>query len=304
MRVLSSLQGESANLLANVNQALARDPDFSLAYAGPSPDELTIAIRDQLAQENARRALTLDPSSGLAYAALGVAHRFARRDPEAEGALERALEFHPSDPRVLRDVAFFHIYRGRYERALDFARRIVGIDPGLGNFLISNALWCLRDLEEAQAALDKVLALRPNFNIAHMFAGHIAALRGDQAAALKSYQLAETFGIAELGPGMLSQIALGYQLAGHAENARRVFQQFKGSADECIVSEATWVLAYLAVEDTDNALLSLRGAVDRGGAGEDIFEAFVAFNVFDLQVLEKPEFAKARKKLGVAANAR
>jgi TolB-like protein/tetratricopeptide (TPR) repeat protein len=307
---------ESATLLANLDEALALDPDFALAYALKAreyaysmarsvrrDDELTIALRDQLAQENAGRALALDPNSGLAYAALAVAHRFGRRDGEAETAFERALTLYPSDPRVLRDIAFFNIFRGRYDHALEFVYRLVDVDPVLGNYLMMQTLWFLGELDEAQAAVDKVLAILPNNWAAHIFAGLLAVLKGDPAAAAKSFQLSETFGLAELGAGMLAWVGLGYELIGRIDDARRVFETIESLAQEYIVSDAIWVMAYLAIDDKDNALRSLRRAADHCGPGEDIFEALVAFNMLRVPTLEEPDFVKARRALGVVAKA-
>ena len=75
-------------------------------------------------------------------------------------------------------------------------------------------------------------------------------------------------------------------------------------AEEFIVSDAIWVLAYLAIDDKGKALRSLRRAGDHDGPGEDIFEAMVAFNMLRAPTLEEPEFVKARKRLGVVAGAR
>ncbi len=308
---------ESATLLANLDEALALDPDFALAYAMKAreyaysmarsirrSDELNISLRDELARENAERALALDPSSGLAHAALAVAHRFARRDDEAEPAFDRALALCPSDTRVLRDVAFFNIFRGRYERGLEFAHRLVHVEPVLGNYLIAQGGWVLDELDESRAAIEKVLAILPSFGVAHMVAGTLAVMKGDQTAAMKSLQLAETFGLAKLGSGMLSWVALGYRLIGCEDDARRLYETIESLAEEFIVSDAIWVLAYLAIDDKGKALRSLRRAGDHGGPGEDIFEAMVAFNMLRAPTLEEPEFVKARKRLGVVAGAR
>jgi len=66
------------------------------------------------------------------------------------------------------------------------------------------------------------------------------------------------------------------------------------------VTDAAWALAYLAVDDLENALLSLTRAADQGSAGEDISAATITFNMLSAPVLEQPEFLELRRRLGFA----
>ncbi len=302
---------QSATFHRNLDRALELDPDFSLAYAAKAreyaysmaravrrDDELTIEIRYELAQKNAERALALDRESALAFSALGVAHRFAHRDKEAEDALGRALELNPKDARILRDLAFFRIYRGRFPEAIEVARNIVDIDPATGHYLLSHAAQYTKNLEEGQTEIQIVLSLAPNFAFAHMTAGLIEAAKGEKIAAYRSFQLAETLGIHDLGPVLLGQVALGYQVIGRRKDARRLFDEFEMLAKEYVVSDGAWTLAHLAVEDWDEALRSMERVADRRAPGTDLPETLIAFNIFALPELEQEEFLMARKRLG------
>ena len=141
-------------------------------------DELTVTARDELARQNAMHALALGADSGLAHAGLAVANRFARRDEEALFAFDRALELSPSDPRVLRDTAFYHLFRGRYDSALEIARKIVRTEPGLGSFIVAYALMPIGELESALAACRNALSLHPDLSLAHQLHGFIMLAKG------------------------------------------------------------------------------------------------------------------------------
>ena len=86
-----------------LDQAIAADPDFALAYAYKAfrehralvglydvpPDE--VAELEHLVRSNAEQALALDPTLGLAHAALAATHFVNWRGAEAEQAFQRAI---------------------------------------------------------------------------------------------------------------------------------------------------------------------------------------------------------------------
>ena len=250
---------QSAAIHRSLDQALTLDPRFAVAYAlkardyaysmarlVPRSDELTVTVRDELARKYTEDALALDPDSGLAHAGLAVAHRFARRDKEARLAFKRALELNPFDPRVLRDIAFFELFRGRYDIAFEVAREITEIDPGLGNFLIGWTLMPMGKFEDALTACRNVLSLRPDFSLAHQLHGFIMLTKGDKAKALESLRLSEDLGyMSSVHP--IAQTGFAYQVLGHREDALRIFKKFKALSRDYFVTDAAWALAYLAV---------------------------------------------------------
>jgi adenylate cyclase len=304
---------ESANFLRYLDQAIELDRDFALAYALKAreyaysmsrpirlSDELTVAVRDRLARDNAERALMLDPDSGVAYSGLAVAHRFARRDDDAIASLDRALERNPDDPRVLRDAAFFHLYRCRYKSALDVARRIIEIDPALGYVIAAVAFWHKGDLDDAHTHMQKALSLNPRLFAPQIFSGWVALLRGDRARAVESLRVAEGLGVAEAGGAtFLPSLAMAYRRLGNLEDAARISSDIEALAQKFVVSDAARALACLAVDDEDAALGFLERAATARSACEDLNEAFIAFNMLPVPVLEQPEFVAVRERLPV-----
>lgn len=210
----------------------------------------------------------------------------------------RALELNPQDARILRDLAFFRISRGRLPEAVEIARRIVDSDPATGHYLLAHAAQFTKDFDAGRTEIRLVLDLAPNFAIGHMTAGLIEAAKGEKTAAYGSLQLAETLGIRDLGLLSLGQVAIGYRVIGHRADAHRLAEELKILAKEHVVGDGIWTLAHLAAGEWDKALRSMERAAARRSAGVDIFEPRVAFNIFALPELERDEFLAARKRLG------
>jgi TolB-like protein/class 3 adenylate cyclase/Tfp pilus assembly protein PilF len=172
-------------------QALARDPNFALAYARLAnsrlnrhwfSNRLTSAQLDEV-KSDIERALAIAPDSPDAYQALALFHYWGHRDYDsALRATDRAVELQPSDAvsRQLRAA----IYRRRgewrrslaeFERALELDPRDAGIPTEMGN-----AYLFLRRWNQAEQALSHALALDPhNINAAYHLAQTYANSAGD-----------------------------------------------------------------------------------------------------------------------------
>jgi adenylate cyclase len=116
-------------------QAIGRDPEFALAYAGLA-DVLVQIARWRLpdwqeavaeALDGARKAVALAPELADAQLALGAALSLSH-DPEAANAYARALELAPHDADVHYRMARFLVLSGdkagairHYERAFELA---------------------------------------------------------------------------------------------------------------------------------------------------------------------------------------
>ncbi len=304
---------ESALFHRYLDDALRLDPDFALAYAAKAreyayslgrpvrlSDELDPLMRGALARENAERALVLDRDCGVAYAALGVLNRFSRRDEEAEGSFEKALALTPQDPRVLRDLTFYYLFRGRFHDASQIAQRFISVDPGFGSLLLAESRWWGGDLNEGLHVIQKALALRPNVSFVHAMHGFMLLLNGDSAGAFKALRVAETLGIAN-SPMGLSLLAYGYRRLDRAEDALRLFEKMADFSQTRTVDHGSWAMSHLAAGNVNDALKSLNLAASDSTPGNDVNSGLIAFNFLQDPTLEQSEFVRAREKLGVTA---
>ena len=116
-------------------------------------------------------AIELNPSNARAYSTLGMVLVFAGKAEAAIPQLERALRLSPQDPVLwtfmgLRSLALVHLKR--YEEAVEWARRAVR-QPNVAYLPYSHlasALGQLGRAEDARAALDDAVRLKPDFSLA------------------------------------------------------------------------------------------------------------------------------------------
>jgi Tfp pilus assembly protein PilF len=124
---------------SQLSSALILDPQFATAWAelarariwkfdGRAPNPTAEACGK--ARDAAIRALELDPSLALAHRAKGIVLQNCDENiPAAEGEFNRALELQPDNPLVLISRAHLADQMGRPERAIEFARHAMAVDP-------------------------------------------------------------------------------------------------------------------------------------------------------------------------------
>ena len=127
--------------------------------------------------------------------------------------------------------------------------------------------------------------------------GFILLSTGEKLNALEALRLSEELGY-ESSIYAIAHTGFAYQVLGNRQAALRIFEKIEILAREYIMTDAAWALAYLAVDDLDNALQSLSRAADQSNTGEDISVATITFNTFSAPVLEQPEFLELRRRLG------
>jgi len=154
-------------------QALARDPNFALAYARLAYSELyrhwfiTNLTSEELAEvkSNIERALAIAPALPDAHLALGVFYYWGHRDYDAGlRELDRALELQPSSSLSWNYRASIHRRRGEWQRALAEFDRAAELDPrdALNPADIGATYMILRRWSDAERALTRALALDPH----------------------------------------------------------------------------------------------------------------------------------------------
>jgi TolB-like protein/class 3 adenylate cyclase/Tfp pilus assembly protein PilF len=156
-----------------LNQALARDPSFFLAYCqlAFTHDQLYFlgfehtAERLALAEAALKAAFRLQPDAGEAH--LARAENLYRCHLDYEGALselDNARRALPNDPRVFELTGYIRRRQGRYEEGLQSLQRAIELDPR--NFFtlqqIGLSYYTLRRYSDVAAVLDRALAINPN----------------------------------------------------------------------------------------------------------------------------------------------
>ncbi|HET9326949.1 MAG TPA: tetratricopeptide repeat protein, partial [Candidatus Eisenbacteria bacterium] len=197
---------DTTRAIEYLKQALARDPEFALAWA-----ELGRAHSREAAQgwtptaqgywrarEAVERSLALEPDLAEGHAGMGlirVNHDWDWRGVEASFA--RALELAPGNATVLRWAGTLALSLGRLEEAIGLCRRALEQDP-LSASAYSNlglALIAAGRFAEAEAAYRKSLELAPQRISAHasLSLTLLAQSRGEEALAEAMQEPSELF---------------------------------------------------------------------------------------------------------------
>lgn len=112
--------------------------------------------------------------------------QFKQRDyPNAEQVFQRVIEIDENEPLGYMGIAQIAMRRRDYEAAADNALTAVELRHHLlgGHLLLAKALARLGRLAEAIAAANTVLALRPNFRLAHRYLVRLHRMAGSNALA-------------------------------------------------------------------------------------------------------------------------
>jgi TolB-like protein len=164
-------------------QALARDPNFALAYARLAYSELvrhwfvSNLTSAELAEvkSNIDRALAIAPALPDAHLALAVFHYWGYRDYDsALRELDRTVELQPNSAVARAFHAYIYRRRGEWEQSLVAAERAAELDPRDPSIPrdIGVTYAALRRWSDAERELNRALAVDPHYALA---AGNLAA---------------------------------------------------------------------------------------------------------------------------------
>ena len=182
-------------------QAIEKDSDFALAYAGLSDAYGALWYFNLLpptetlprAETYALKALALDNSLAEAHLSLADMEPFYKWDWEAaDREYRRALELNPNFAAaylVPANLLPLDHLLGRFDEAMASARRAAEFDPlsPAVHSSISGVLLHSRRYEEAIANLERIIEFEPDFPLSYEWLASIYELagRGDEAVQLR-----------------------------------------------------------------------------------------------------------------------
>jgi TolB-like protein/Tfp pilus assembly protein PilF len=222
--------------LAEVDRAIALDPNYSAAYALRA--NLLLDIRTTATVDTARdlreqairtaeRAVALAPNYADAHIALGNVRGDLLQDFVGAGAeFDRALTLAPGSAYVQRTIAVHSAALGRFDSAIPAARRGVALDPQ--NWAVYDreaaTYYLARRYGEALAALQHAQALKPGTSELNYWLWRIQFLSG---------QAEQTRQLCEVPTTRLEEqdrhlcLALTYHVLGRQVDAEHELEQFK-----------------------------------------------------------------------------
>src|SRR5437867_2291256 len=180
------------------NQAVAKDPNYALAYVGLSDSYLLLpnygstSSQEALppARTAAKKALALDDSLAEAHASLGLLATIELDLNRALSELERAVQLKPNYATAHHWLALADMTLARFDPAIREGKRAIELDP-LSVIINADFSWlylCARRYDEAEAQARKTLEIDPHFFLAHYYLGIALQLKGRLGEAIPELQ--------------------------------------------------------------------------------------------------------------------
>ncbi len=181
------------------NQAVEKDPRYTLAYAGLASAHALLPYYGASQQENHPRALAaglkaqeLDPDLAEVHSVLGYIREIRFEFTLAETEYLRAIELDPNYPTARHWYSTFLRRNGRLDEALAEARRALELDP-LSLIIMTNlaqTLLTMRKYEQTVEQCRRIIDLDSDFPWSYLFLGMTAEMRGEYDAAIAEYEKA------------------------------------------------------------------------------------------------------------------
>jgi TolB-like protein len=261
--------------IAFYEQAIARDPNYALAYAGLAQAYILVpfyAGAERLdsyakAKEAALKALHLDPNLAEAHAALGKVLFHSEIDlAGATREYKRAIELKPNDATAHHWFSNDTLTAlARFEEAIAEGKRAVELDPlsTVINTDLGTTFYYARRYDESVRQLRKTLEIDPTSFYAHYNLGILLQATGDLSGAISEYEKAKRLGDNPLVSTLCAQ-AKAY--AGDKDVALRMLNDLDELSKHREVVGYLRALLYLSLNNKDQALRWLeQGFEERDG---------------------------------------
>ncbi len=254
-----------------LQQAIARDPNYALAYNGLAyyywaGADWLMAGSDAWprSREAAKKALQFDPTLAEAHVWLGSAFLLYDRDPAAgEREFQTALAMQPGLASIHQYYGWFLGATGRLDEGIAESQRAVALDPlsPEASTWLSVNLYLARRYEGAIAELRAALSGNPEFHYARLWLGRAYARTGRYPEAiteLKHALQSAKFGNSEYR----SALGRAYADAGNTAEATKVLNELRERSSSEFVSAVFVALIQVGLHDMEGALTSLTQAAD------------------------------------------
>jgi TolB-like protein/Tfp pilus assembly protein PilF len=285
-------------------QALDRDPAYSLAYAGLADTYAYLSFFNVVAPREAMpkaktaavKGLEIDKDLAEAHVSLGyVSFTYDGDWPAAGKHFEQALALNPAYSRGHTFYTFYLSSSGRSEEALEVAKGALDLDPASPAVSHSLAvqLYLARKFDRAIEQAHDTLEMDANFAISYAVLGEVYLSKGmyrEGLSALEKYSALNRSGAASLA-------LLGYSHArlGERKESLQVIEALKAASKQSFVPALFVALVYAGLEDKDQAFTWLEKAY------EERFSRLAYLKVEALwdPLRSDPRFADLLRRVGI-----
>ncbi|MFN2621212.1 MAG: tetratricopeptide repeat protein [Chthoniobacterales bacterium] len=253
------------------NQAIAKDPNYALAYAGLADSYLLLpnyggtSSKEALppARVAAQKALELDDSLAEAHASLGLLATIELDLDRAANELARAVQLKPNYATAHHWHSLSLMTLARFDPAIAEGKRAIELDP-LSLIINADDSWlyfCARRYDEAEGQARKTLEMDPHFFLAHYYLGVALQLKGHLAGAIAEFQKA--FDINN-DPYSLAALGQAYARTGQKEEAVKILARLNEEAKSRYAAPYAMALINLGLGEKERAIDELERAYAEG----------------------------------------
>ena len=260
------------------NQAIAKDPNYALAYAGLADSYTLLSVfsaaspQDSIPQARvaAKKALELDNTLAEAHASSGrILSGYDYDFERAIAEFERAIQLNPNYATSYHWISNGPLTaRGEFDRAITEGKRAVELDPlsMIDNADLGQIYFYARRYDEAISQVGKAIEIDPHSYLAHYYLGQIYQLQGHLTEAIAEYQKAVEL---DDDPQALAFLGQAQARIGQRDEAQEILSRMTEEAKSRYVSAYSFALMFIALGDKERAIDALERAY-REGAANDI----------------------------------
>jgi tetratricopeptide (TPR) repeat protein len=289
--------------LDHFHHAIELDPDYALAYAGVgyvyavgagTYEEPGEAMRK--AREASLQALKLDETLPQAHFSLALVKWWFDWDwAAAEAEFKRAIELDPNNAIYRAVYADYLSTQERSTDAMAQAQHAQELDPI--SVYVSSAqakvFYISRQYDRALEGYRQMLELDPDSARGRRDLGNVLLQRGQYAEAIAALRQAVA---RKSDPDFISDLAHGYAVAGHRDEARRTLAQLLQIAKRRYVSPVYIARVHAGLGDNAQALALLNQAFQQRS---DQLTGLRVDPAFD-RMRTDPRFVDLLRRVGLA----
>ncbi len=246
------------------NQAIAKDPNYALAYVGLADSYLLLSSYAAVspaeslppARSALKKALELDDSLAEAHASFGLLTTLELDLHRALDELKRAVELKPNYATAHHWLALAHMTLAQFDSAISEAKRAIELDP-LSLVINADTSWIYfsaRRYDEAEAQVRKTLEIGPQFFLAHYYLGEVLQFKAHLSEAIAEFQKAFEL---NNDPYSLAMLGQAYARNGQRDEAQKILARLNEEAKSHYVAPYALALVQIGLGDKDRAIEEL-----------------------------------------------
>src|SRR5437764_620579 len=246
------------------NQAIAKDPNYALAYVGLADSYLLLSSYAAVspaeslppARSALKKALELDESLAEAHASFGLLTTLELDLHRALDELKRAVELKPNYATAHHWLALAHLTLAQFDSAISEAKRAIELDP-LSLVINADTSWIYfsaRRYDEAEAQVRKTLEIGPQFFLAYYYLCEVLKFKAHLSAAIAEFQKAFEL---NNDPYSLAMLGQAYARNGQRDEAQKILARLNEEAKSHYVAPYALALVQIGLGDKDRAIEEL-----------------------------------------------